>query len=76
MELLARHWWAPALRGVVAVLFGLMALFSPISAMAVLVILFGAYALVDGILSTLQPPLAIQEFAPFADRDICRVTAG
>ena len=32
--------------------------------------------LVEGILSTLQPPLAIREFAPFAERDTCRVTAG
>ena len=32
--------------------------------------------LVEGILSGLQPPLAIREFAPFAERDACRVAAG
>lgn len=32
--------------------------------------------LVEGILSTLQPPLDIREFAPFADRDVCHVVAG
>jgi uncharacterized membrane protein HdeD (DUF308 family) len=46
---LARNWWALALRGVAAVIFGVLALFLPGAAITVLVILFGAYALVDGI---------------------------
>jgi predicted ArsR family transcriptional regulator len=32
--------------------------------------------LVEGILGGLQPPLPIREFAPFADRETCRVVAG
>jgi predicted ArsR family transcriptional regulator len=32
--------------------------------------------LVEGILGALQPPLQIREFAPFADRDTCRIAAG
>jgi uncharacterized membrane protein HdeD (DUF308 family) len=46
---LARNWWALALRGVAAIIFGLVALFWPPAAIAALVALFGAYALVDGI---------------------------
>jgi uncharacterized membrane protein HdeD (DUF308 family) len=46
---LARNWGWIALRGVLAILFGIIAVASPGSAFAALVILFGAYAFVDGI---------------------------
>jgi uncharacterized membrane protein HdeD (DUF308 family) len=42
------HWWALALRGVIAILFGLAALLRPDIALGALILLFGAYALVDG----------------------------
>src|ERR687889_550458 len=48
LDSLSRYWWAVALRGVAAVLFGLMALLWPGITLFALVILFGAYALVDG----------------------------
>ena len=43
------HWWALALRGGIAILFGLAALLRPGIALQALILLFGAYALVDGV---------------------------
>src|SRR5262245_11181717 len=47
--LVARYWWAIVLRGVVALLLGLMAFVLPGLTLAALVLLFGVFALVDGI---------------------------
>jgi len=47
--LLARNWWAIALRGIIAILFGLVALFVPGAVMLSLALLFAAYLLVDGL---------------------------
>jgi uncharacterized membrane protein HdeD (DUF308 family) len=46
---LAQNWWAIALRGVVAIIFGLIALLMPGITLGALVLLFAAYMLVDGI---------------------------
>jgi uncharacterized membrane protein HdeD (DUF308 family) len=47
---LATNWWAVALRGLFAIVFGLIALFLPGVTMLSLVLLFAAYLLVDGVL--------------------------
>lgn len=49
--LLAQRWYVMAARGVAAVAFGLPALFWPGITPVVLALLFGAYALADGVLS-------------------------
>jgi len=48
---LPRHWWVVALRGLAAIVFGILAFVWPGITLAVLVLLFGAYAIVDGVLA-------------------------
>jgi uncharacterized membrane protein HdeD (DUF308 family) len=48
---LTRNWWAVALRGVAAIVFGLLTFIMPGITLAALVLLFGAYAIVDGVLN-------------------------
>jgi uncharacterized membrane protein HdeD (DUF308 family) len=50
-QMLGRDWWVLLVRGIAAVLFGLLAFIWPHITLLVLVILFGIYALVDGVLS-------------------------
>ena len=50
---IARGWWVLAIRGGLAVLFGILAILVPGAALTALVTLFGAYALVDGIFALL-----------------------
>lgn len=49
--LLAQNWWAIVLRGLFALLFGVIAILLPAVAIASLVLLFAAYMLIDGLLA-------------------------
>lgn len=51
LETLTRYWWAVALRGALAILFGVTALLWPGITLFALVLLFGAYSLVDGVIT-------------------------
>ncbi len=48
---LARNWWVFALRGVIAILFGVLAFLRPGITLEVLVLLFAFWALFDGVLA-------------------------
>ena len=49
LAVMARNWWMLLIRGIVAILFGIAVLLAPGIALTVLVLLWGAYALVDGV---------------------------
>lgn len=49
MEILSRNWGWLVLRGIAAILFGVLTAFQPGITLAALVLLFGAYAFVDGV---------------------------
>ena len=49
ISVLAENWWAIGIRGVLGILFGLIALFLPGVTMLSLVLVFAAYVFVDGV---------------------------
>jgi uncharacterized membrane protein HdeD (DUF308 family) len=49
IETLKRHWWVPVIRGIVAIVFGIIAFTHPGLAATTLVLFFGAWVLIDGI---------------------------
>src|SRR5258705_12324611 len=50
-QVLIRNWWAFALRGALGILLGLAAFLFPGITLGALVLLFGAYAVVDGVVA-------------------------
>jgi uncharacterized membrane protein HdeD (DUF308 family) len=58
----ASNWWKIALRGAVAILFGLLALSRPGITFAAIVGLVGAYLLVDGVLTVVASIRVMREY--------------
>ena len=54
LETMTRNWWIPLLRGVMAIIFGILAIFFPGEALAALVWIFGIYAIIDGVVTLYQ----------------------
>ena len=66
LEVTARYWWVVLLRGLLAIVFGVGALIWPGITILSLVLLFGAYSLVDGILDLAMPSGGRKRPAPTA----------
>ena len=49
LGLVTGQWWVFAIRGIAAIVLGILAFISPAVTLSVLVLMFGAYVLVDGI---------------------------
>lgn len=79
MQVLARNWWALALRGLFAVLFGIAAFAWPGLTLTVLVILFGSYVLVDGIfalVAAVRAAEAHERWWPFVLEGLVGIAGG
>lgn len=77
--MLARNWWVMALRGVCAVLFGLIALLLPGVTITSLVLLFAAYMLVDGVFAIIAGVRAAtrrERWWPFILEGVIDLAAG
>jgi len=62
-QLLAQNWWVLALRGICALIFGVVAILWPGISLAALVILFAAYMLADGVLAIVSAVRAARRHA-------------
>ena len=60
VNVLARNWWALLIRGIAAVIFGVLAFAWPGATIVAIVILFGAYAFVDGVFAIVAAIRAAQ----------------
>ena len=61
LDMLARKWWLFVARGVLAIVFGVLALIWPEQIKLALILAFGFYALADGIFSTITG-IAIHQY--------------
>ena len=62
---LARNWWVFVLRGVVAILFGVLAFVRPGITLEVLVVLFAFWALFDGVFALISSVGAAEAHEPW-----------
>jgi uncharacterized membrane protein HdeD (DUF308 family) len=65
-QVLIGNWWALAIRGVFAIIFAVIAFVWPGITAAALVLLFGAYALIDGIFALVAALRAARHHGPSA----------
>jgi uncharacterized membrane protein HdeD (DUF308 family) len=61
--MLGKSWWVLTVRGAAAVIFGILAIIWPGHALVALALLFGAYALVDGVFALVAAFRAVEHHA-------------
>ena len=76
LHLLARRWWALALRGLFAVVFGLLTFLVPGITLISLVLLFGFYAILDGVFDIVSAIRAPGHHWPLLVEGIVGIIAG
>jgi uncharacterized membrane protein HdeD (DUF308 family) len=79
LHILARNWWAVALRGAFALIFGILAVALPGIAIFWLVVLFAAYMLIDGVFAIVAGIRAARHHVrwwPFALEGVADIAAG
>jgi uncharacterized membrane protein HdeD (DUF308 family) len=64
-DLLVRNWWALAIRGVAAIIFAIITFAVPHITLAVLILIFGAYAFVDGVFAIVSAIRAARGHRPW-----------
>ncbi|HWU25701.1 MAG TPA: HdeD family acid-resistance protein [Rhizomicrobium sp.] len=79
MRVLARNWWLFAIRGVLGILFGMLAFLLPGVTMLSLVTVFAAYAIADGLFAIVAAMRASQHnerWTPFLLEGIVGLVVG
>jgi len=79
ISVLVRNWWAFVIRGVLAILFGVIAFLEPAAALLSLVLIFAVYAVVDGvfaIVSAVRAAKAGERWMWFALEGVVDILAG
>ncbi len=70
------RWWSIALRGLVTIAFGILAIFAPGAAFISLVLLFAVYAIIDGVLALVLASRRVQPHGALIARGIVSIAAG
>lgn len=77
--MLADRWWVPVLRGAAAVIFGILTFIAPGASVFALVVLFGVYAIVNGVLLlgvTASVPAGVPRWGWLLFESIASIVAG
>lgn len=77
--MLAERWWVLVLRGAAAVIFGILTFIAPGASVFALVVLFGAYAIVNGALllgATASVPAGVPRWGWLLFESIASIVAG
>jgi uncharacterized membrane protein HdeD (DUF308 family) len=70
------RWWTVALRGLAAILFGILSMLAPGVTLASLVLLFGVYSIVDGVLALALATTPVQRRFALIARGVVSIAAG
>jgi uncharacterized membrane protein HdeD (DUF308 family) len=70
------RWWTVALRGIVTILFGVLAMIAPGTAFVWLVLVFGVYSIVDGVLALALASRRVQPRVALIARGLVSIAAG